>query len=392
MFSQTTQGKASKGSVQIKNSNDRLQLVFSHSGRRHYLSLGLPDNRVNRKLAEQRAIQIELDILSGNFDASLAKYKPQSALTAITPITPSEPELSLKDLWQRYSEYKAPSASPKTINGTYEPVSAHLAKCSADGLKDAVKFRMQLLQVTTESQARRTLMQLQAACRWGVKRGLVSANPLDGMYRELGGTKPNPPMAFGIEERDRLIAAFETDSRPGMNYRHYAPLVKFLFWTGCRPCEAVGLRWGSVTEDCSRIYFQESIVEVSGKLVRRKQTKTGAKRWFSCTPRLQTLLQSIRPETPDLNSLVFASVKGRAISISNFSDRAWKTVLTSLSLAVKDGVKMTPYNCRDTFITLQAFAGNSSTTIAGWVGNSSEVIEKKYLDRLQLEKLRPTEI
>lgn len=103
-------------------------------------------------------------------------------------------------------------------------------------------------------------------------------------------------------------------------------------------------------------------------------------------------MQSIKPETPDLNSLVFVSVKGRAISITNFSDRAWKAILTSLGLALKDGVKMTTYNCRDTFITLQASANNSSTTIARWVGNSSEVIEKKYLDRLQLEKLRPTEI
>lgn len=392
MYSKDTQRKASKGSVQIKVSNGRLQLVFSHGGKRHYLSLGWADNKITRKSAEFKARQIEEDIYKDRLNPTLVKYKPQSALNIITPITPTEPELTLKNLWQQYSGYKALSASPKTINGTYEPVAAHLAKCSTDGLKDAVKFRMQLLQVTTQSQARRTLMQLQAACRWGVKRGLISTSPLDGMYRELDGTKPTPPMAFSIQERDRIIAAFETDSRPGMNYQHYAPLVKFLFWTGCRPCEAIGLRWGSVTDDCSRIHFHESIVEVSGKLVRRKETKTGAKRWFSCTSKLQALLQSIKPETPDLNSLVFVSVKGRAISITNFSDRAWKAILTSLGLALKDGVKMTTYNCRDTFITLQASANNSSTTIARWVGNSSEVIEKKYLDRLQLEKLRPTEI
>lgn len=249
-----------------------MQLVFSHGGKRHYLSLGWADNKITRKSAEFKARQIEEDIYKDRLDPTLIKYKPQSALNIITPITPTEPELTLKNLWQQYSGYKALSASPKTINGTYEPVAAHLAKCSTDGLKDAVKFRMQLLQVTTQSQARRTLMQLQAACRWGVKRGLISTSPLDGMYRELDGTKPTPPMAFSIQERDRIIAAFETDSRPGMNYQHYAPLVKFLFWTGCRPCEAIGLRWGSVTDDCSRIHFHESIVEVSGKLVRRKET------------------------------------------------------------------------------------------------------------------------
>ncbi|CAA9587569.1 hypothetical protein AVDCRST_MAG81-4214 [uncultured Synechococcales cyanobacterium] len=38
----------------------------------------------------------ELGIFSRNFDASLVNYKPQSTLTAITPITPTEPELSSK--------------------------------------------------------------------------------------------------------------------------------------------------------------------------------------------------------------------------------------------------------------------------------------------------------
>jgi integrase len=45
----------------------------------------------------------------------------------------------------------------------------------------------------------------------------------------------------------------------------------------------------------------------------------------------------------------------------------------------------------DTF-TLQAVQGNSSTTIARWVGNSSKVIEEKYLERLKLENLRPTDV
>ena len=74
MYSQDTQRKASKGSVQIKNSNDRLQLVFSHAGKRHYLSLGLPDNRMNRKAAEAKAKLIESDIAFDRFDSTLANY------------------------------------------------------------------------------------------------------------------------------------------------------------------------------------------------------------------------------------------------------------------------------------------------------------------------------
>ena len=90
------------------------------------------------------------------------------------------------------------------------------------------------------------------------------------MYLDMLQSKAPPPVAFTVEERDRIIAAFVNDSRPGTDYRHYAPFVKFLFWTGCRPCEAIGLRWGSVLPDCSRVHFHESIVEISGRKVRRK--------------------------------------------------------------------------------------------------------------------------
>jgi integrase len=159
------------------------------------------------------------------------------------------------------------------------------------------------------------------------------------MYKELAPTKPAPAVAFSVEDRDRIIAAFENDRRPGITYQHYAPFVKFLFWTGCRPCEAIGLRWGSIASDCSKIHFHESIVEVSGHLVRRMETKTRVSRWFSCTPKLQALLQSIRPESPAPDALVFPSPQGKAISETNFADRAWKTVLKSLMLNEKDGVK-----------------------------------------------------
>ncbi len=86
MGSKTSERKASKGTVQIKTSNDRLQLVFSFGGKRHYLSTGFTDTKANRKLAEMKARQIELDILCNNFDVTLGKYKPQSEQIIITTI------------------------------------------------------------------------------------------------------------------------------------------------------------------------------------------------------------------------------------------------------------------------------------------------------------------
>jgi integrase len=385
--------KSKSGTVQIRCSNDRLQLVFTFGGQRRFLSLGLSDTPYHRKLAQDRALEIERDIQYGEFDPTLKKYKPQSVLSTTDPVAQiAQTPLTLANLWDKYVAYRSPKVLPKTIEGTYNPVTVHLEKCSVDGLIDPLKLRMELLKVTTQDQARRTLMQLSAACKWGKKYHFVSTNPFESMYMDLEATIPDPPVAFTVEERDRIIAAFETHTGKGINYQHYAPFVKFLFWTGCRPCEAVGLRWGSITADCGKIHFHESIVEVSGKMERRTKTKTGVKRWFSCTPKLQELLLSMRPHNPDPEQLVFVGPKGAILRESSFSDRAWKRILTSLELVEKDGIKMTPYNCRDTFITLQAMLGKSSTTIARWVGNSSQVIEKKYLDRAQLEHLRPSDI
>lgn len=38
--------------------------------------VGLPDNPMNRRIAEARATQIYVDLQSGNYDPSLKKYKP----------------------------------------------------------------------------------------------------------------------------------------------------------------------------------------------------------------------------------------------------------------------------------------------------------------------------
>jgi hypothetical protein len=112
MYSKDTQPKASKGSVQVKNSNSRLQLVFSYGGKRHYISLGLPDNKVNRKAAHAKASLIESDIAFDRFDPTLAKYKPPSALSTVTQITPIfTPKPSLGQLWEKYTEYKRPQVS-----------------------------------------------------------------------------------------------------------------------------------------------------------------------------------------------------------------------------------------------------------------------------------------
>jgi integrase len=144
MATQTSPQKAGKGSVQIKNSNGRLQLVFSHAGKRHYLSLGFMDSRSSRKMAEMRAREIELDLLSGNFDSTLVKYKPETALNVATsdlPIQPEVQQVSLMNLWEKYTEFKTPQLAQATIAKDYVKTASHLRNAPGDLPSDAVRMR-----------------------------------------------------------------------------------------------------------------------------------------------------------------------------------------------------------------------------------------------------------
>ncbi|WP_238993798.1 Arm DNA-binding domain-containing protein [Calothrix sp. PCC 6303] len=163
----SSQRKASKGTVQIKTSNDRLQLVFSFGGKRHYLSTGFTDTKANRKLAEMKSRQIELDILCNNFDVTLERYKPQSQQVVFTPsVTPVvESYASLADLWDSYTEYKRSSLSPSTLakdyHKIYRCINVHLPVKTLD---KAIAIRDWLIANKSPLSSKKILTQFSACC------------------------------------------------------------------------------------------------------------------------------------------------------------------------------------------------------------------------------------
>jgi integrase len=242
MYSKTPTGKASKGSVSIINSNGRLQLRFRHGGTRHYISLGVPDSPEGRKLAEMKAREIELDILSGNFDSTTAKYKPQTSLSVASPdITPkATPKLST--LWQQYVDARKKGKSPATIR-MYGWVANHLDRCPHKHVSDSQAIFDWFSSNVPADSAKRIMMHLGACCRWAKKSDILGSNPFDGMSADIKvqktGSEEEEINPFTREERGRIIEAFKTNRY----YKYYTPLMEFLFFTGCRPSEAVALQW-----------------------------------------------------------------------------------------------------------------------------------------------------
>ena len=72
------QKKAAKDTIKIEVDKGWLRLRFTYQGKKYAIALGLIDSRLNKESAADKARKIELDILSGNFDETLAKYKPWS--------------------------------------------------------------------------------------------------------------------------------------------------------------------------------------------------------------------------------------------------------------------------------------------------------------------------
>lgn len=383
MYSKDTQRKAPKGSVQIKSSNGRLQLAFSQAGKRHYLSLGLADNKVNRKAAQAKAKLIESDIAYERFDPTLAKYKPQSVLSTITPtVTPIGPKPSLADLWEKFLEYKRPQCSPNTMKYMYGVYSSYITKLPTHELEQACEIRDYILKSIPLNSAKRFLTRLSACCEWARRSGLITENPFNGMANEIKLPKSqnadddiNP---FTAEERDAIIRAIETDrfcpAKSGFRHSRYASLIKFLFTTGCRPSEAVALQWKHISEDFRQITFEQVIIGTDSGRQIRPGLKTQKRRKFPCNDSLKALLQSIKPEDATLESLVFPSPEGKPIDLNNFRNRTYKTVLKGLGIEYR---KL--YQTRHTFITLALETGKlDAKDVARLVGNSPEVIYRHY--------------
>lgn len=311
MYSPKSRKKARVGSVQIRSSNNRLQLVFTFSGKRHFVSTGLRDNPFHRKQAQDKALEVERDIAYGKFDPNnLEKYKDQVALTTVeSTLTNSNECFDLPKIWDLYREARSPGKSVSTIR-MYGWVSNHINRCPYERLTEAQAiFDWLNANVPTDS-TKRVLTQLSASCKWAKKSGLIEINPFQGMASEIKLEKPdgeeeeeiNP---FNREERDRIIAAFKANRY----YKRYAPLVEFLFFTGCRPSEALALQWKHVGRQ--EVTFRRVLVYDGKKSVIQDGLKTQKLRKFAINAQLAEIIMSVKPENFDLETLVFPSPKGK---------------------------------------------------------------------------------
>jgi integrase len=117
----------------------------------------------------------------------------------------------------------------------------------------------------------------------------------------------------------------ETYSRFVGKHLQYYKYVSFLWLTGCRPSEAIALKWENVDLRRKVIIFCEAQVVAGGKTVLKQSTKTEARRTFPINEGLESLLKSI----PHQKGFVFLNDKGNPINRAALNV-VWKGVLLGL--------------------------------------------------------------
>jgi integrase len=156
-------------------------------------------------------------------------------------------------------------------------------------------------------------------------------------------------------------------------YSHYLDFVAFLLGTGCRPGEAVGLRWVNVAKDFSYIYICRSMTNGL-----ERPTKTKKSRTVSLMPSTAAMLRSrFESSQTDPNDLVFTSPTGLPLDIHGFRRRAWTQVLKDAGIPYRK-----PYATRHTAVSHALANGADYIAVAKATGHNPQVMHTHYANSI----------
>ena len=200
---------------------------------------------------------------------------------------------------------------------------------------------------------------LRACGDWAKSEGLLSNNPWLKVKSRKGTKEIIKP--FSQDEAARIIAGFEK------SYPAWTPFAKFLFLSGCRLSEAIGLQWKHVDFERGEICICESLAQRkdgNGYERIRKSTKTGSVRFLKINAELAKLLTQVSL-SPNSENLIFLNPSGTShIDSNNFRDR-WKKVLAAANIPYRR-----PHIIRHSFASHAIEQGCPLTGVAYLLGHS----------------------
>lgn len=197
-------------------------------------------------------------------------------LTQLSQHLQSEPDKNppLLEIWDAWvADLNLP---PQTKAGHYYYLRRQILK-AGNPLSSMTNWFTQNTLAASSSNRRLWLLNKMSA--WAVAEGLLSYNPWAKIKPRKTAKEIVKP--FSQEEATRIIVGFE------QSYPAWVPFTKFLFLSGCRMSEAIGLLWKHVDFQRQEICICESLPLLNaGKDYERarKDTKTGSIRFLKTNP------------------------------------------------------------------------------------------------------------
>lgn len=201
--------------------------------------------------------------------------------------------------------------------------------------------------------------------------------PVKAVFNELfadGEIMLNPANRLG-KLKEKRIAEIDPFSEAEIKILFkkirpwYRPYVEFLFESGFRPNEAMGLKWANVN-------VVTAVLSVRHGRVLGKETdlKTAAAiRDVDITPGMLRALKRQKALSYLAHSYVFVTEAGQPLDLNNFRYRVWEPALRKAEIKYRY-----PYQARHTFATRMIERVTDPLWIANQMGTSLDMLFKHY--------------
>jgi integrase len=268
--------------------------------------------------------------------------------------------------------------------------------------EDAIKIRNWLVENRSLNHVKRLISHLSNAHQLLIRQKLISHNPYEGMFEEIGNIGAKGKTQDELEtdnnttdesktytwlEAQTILEYIENNSR----IKHWYPLVKFKFLTGCRAGEAIALRWINIDWDNEKVLIRRTYDRRTKKFYPLKNDKTYKGEEVRRFPmpkdgELWSLLKSI-PQG-ELSDVVLKSKTGKIIDDVVFHE-TWngrpshkkKGIIPELIKQGKLTKYLPPYNTRHTFINHAIHdLGIPEKIVCYMCGHKPDISNKHYQD------------
>lgn len=231
-------------------------------------------------------------------------------------------------------------------------------------------------QWTSASTKRNAIIKLASVFKTAMADGLITRNPTASIDKPKPTKKVVDP--YTREEAERIIAYLYENTRKYAQI--YAAYFEFMFFTGLRPGEGMGLQWDDIDENNRSAVIRRIIVDTDSiERVKTKRQRTillndralHALQKAKCIARLRKMAsKSAFPDSP----YVFPPSKGGMwIKATGVTIKHFKPALDVLGIRPRR-----QYDTRHTYATMCLMAGMNPAFIANQLGHSVEMLLSTY--------------